>query len=389
MARTVPVPPEPDARLQRSWRRASLAYAVVLTAGTHWPNLRFGAEMPASDKTVHLLAFAGLTVLVARTGWVSSPWRAGLVVGLWSILDELTQALPGLGRDVGPPDMVANLLGCLLAAAWLRAIGPAGGPPARWRHAMLRATLDRVLAAAWPWLLAAGLGGLTWATYAVMRRFDPPLPTIAGLDRVRMERGLVLLTAILAAHAGVLAVMRAWQRSVDRAHRRGICVACGRDLQSGEAPTSLEPGTCSGCGRTTWAAASLQSSPVRAAAMLRAVRRPAVVTAAAFALAAAVVFTTPYAVRAAVGTPVEPAADLLRRGLMAVPATLETSIDLTIAGLLLAAATAWTRRRLAAAFDHPVTCRGCGQDLRGTPAPGGVGRCAECGEVFLRMEATR
>ena len=105
MARTPPVPPEPDARLQRSWRRASIAYAVVLSTGTHWPNLRFGAEMPASDKTVHLLAFAGLTVLVARTGWVSSPWRAGLLVGLWSILDELTQGLPGLGRDVGLPDM--------------------------------------------------------------------------------------------------------------------------------------------------------------------------------------------------------------------------------------------------------------------------------------------
>lgn len=389
MARTPPVPPEPDARLQRSWRRASIAYAVVLSTGTHWPNLRFGAEMPASDKTVHLLAFAGLTVLVARTGWVSSPWRAGLLVGLWSILDELTQGLPGLGRDVGLPDMAANVMGCLLAAAWLRAIGPAGGPPARWRHAMLRATLDRVLAAAWPWLLAVGLGGFSWAVYAAMRRFDPPLPVIAGLDRVRMERGLVLLAAVAAAHVGAVAVMRAWQRSVDRAHRRGICVACGSDLRAGDEPSALEPGTCPACGRTTWAAASLQSSPVRMAAMLRAVRRPAVVTAAAFGFAAAVVFTAPYAVRAAVGTPVEPAADLLRRGLMAVPATLETAIDLTLAGLLLAGATAWTRRRLAAAFDHPVACRGCGHDLRGTSAPGGVGRCTECGEVFVRMEASR
>ncbi|MHC4810758.1 MAG: hypothetical protein ACYTEV_10395, partial [Planctomycetota bacterium] len=135
-------------------------------------------------------------------------------------------------------------------------------------------------------------------------------------------------------------------------------------------------------------AASLQSSPVRTVAMLRAVRRPAIVTAIAFGLAAAVVFAAPYALRAVVGTPAEPAADLLRRGLMAVPATLETSIDLTIAGLLLAGATAWTRRRLAAAFDHPVACRGCGHDLRGTPAPGGVGRCTECGEVFLRVEAS-
>ncbi|MHC4810980.1 MAG: VanZ family protein, partial [Planctomycetota bacterium] len=204
MDRTASVPPEADRRLQRSWRRASIAYALLLTTGTHWPNLRFGEEMPASDKTVHLLAFAGLTVLVARTGWVGSPWRAGLAVGLWSILDELTQALPGLGRDVGLPDMVANLLGCLLAAAWLGAIGPAGGPPARWRHAMLRATLDRVLAKAWPWLLAGGLGGLSWAMYAAMRRFDPPLPPVAGLGRVMFERGVVLGTAIAAAHVGVL-----------------------------------------------------------------------------------------------------------------------------------------------------------------------------------------
>lgn len=441
-----PDPPGPDARLHRPWRVALVVYGVLLTAGTHWPNFTFGEEMPASDKTTHLFAFAILTVILFRTGWPGTPWRAAGVALVWSVLDELTQAIPGLNRVVGPSDMVANALGCLLAGAWLTALGPVGGPPSRWRYAMLRATFDRVFVRPAAWILATVLAGVTVGTYVLLRRTDPPLPAIGWLEGVAVERALVLLVAVVSAHVGVLAVMWWWQRSIDRAREHGVCVGCGQDLDGGaaETPTAadrtpasddddgaredasgvdrvqrrdaatavgtsdpgsrsgpsdteardparssdvfLDPRPCPTCGRVAWAVAWLQSSPLRPAAMARAAAPPATAAVAILGLATAIVFVFPYLLQAAIDSPIEPVADAVRRGLFAIPETLGLSIDLAISGTVLAWATLVTRRRMARAFDRPRICRACGHDLRGTPTRLGRGRCTECGEVFLRMD---
>ena len=42
-----------------------------MTVGTHWPRLQLGTEeLPAPDKLIHLIAFAGLAFLLWRSGWV-------------------------------------------------------------------------------------------------------------------------------------------------------------------------------------------------------------------------------------------------------------------------------------------------------------------------------
>ena len=64
-------------RVLRPWRWAFVVYGVVLTVATHWPRLELGPEVPASDKVLHLVAFAVLTVLLWRTGWPARAWHAG------------------------------------------------------------------------------------------------------------------------------------------------------------------------------------------------------------------------------------------------------------------------------------------------------------------------
>jgi hypothetical protein len=277
-----------------------------------------------------------------------------------------------------------------------------------------------------------------------MRRTDPRLPALGWLEGVAAERAIVLLVAVVSAHVGVLAVMWWWQRSIDRARGHGVCVGCGRDLAGGDpgaaagrgadpadddgagedaggadragrrdpaatgdtsepgSPSGssgpeagdpvrstdafLDPRPCPTCGRTAWAVAWLQSSPLRPAAMARAAAPPAAAAVAVLGLATATVFVFPYLLQAAIDSPIEPVADAVRRALFAIPETLGLSIDLAISGTVLAWATRATRRRMARAFDRPRICRACGHDLRGTPTRLGRGRCTECGEIFLRMD---
>lgn len=88
-----------------------------MTTGTHWPNLVIGPEVPASDKTIHVAAFAGLTILMWMTRWIPSLAVVGAVMIAWAVLDELSQGIPILGRTVSLYDMAANVLGVTVAAA--------------------------------------------------------------------------------------------------------------------------------------------------------------------------------------------------------------------------------------------------------------------------------
>ena len=96
-------------RAGRAWRFGLIAYAIALTTGTHWPRLRLGPEVPATDKMIHLVAFGGLTLLLWRTRWIRHLGVLFVVCAAWSALDEVSQGLPVLNRFVSWYDIVANL----------------------------------------------------------------------------------------------------------------------------------------------------------------------------------------------------------------------------------------------------------------------------------------
>ncbi len=114
------------AGVARRWRLVFLAYAMLLTLATHWPNLQIDAPfIERPDLALHLICFgllAGLLVAArlfdkaplsrANLGW-------SLLVGLaWAGLDELSQGLPYINRYVVWSDFLANAAGvCLVVAA--------------------------------------------------------------------------------------------------------------------------------------------------------------------------------------------------------------------------------------------------------------------------------
>jgi VanZ family protein len=78
--------------------------------------------IPHLDKLVHLILFGGFVGLWWRAvgdsaGRLMVIVAAGVALG---VLTELGQAIPGLGRDAGLDDLVADLVGCVLAVALVR-----------------------------------------------------------------------------------------------------------------------------------------------------------------------------------------------------------------------------------------------------------------------------
>ena len=122
-ARTGPVVPEVVDR--RAWRRIFVLYAAALTLGTHWPRLQLHVvDVPAPDRLIHASAFGLGALLLWRTGWVRR-LRVLLAIGLaWCALDEISQSIPGLGRQSSLSDAVASMLGVAMAVSLLWSVGP-------------------------------------------------------------------------------------------------------------------------------------------------------------------------------------------------------------------------------------------------------------------------
>ena len=120
-------------------RVAFAAYAVVLVTATHWPQLRIEGPVPRSDLYIHIAAFGLWTLLLIATQLLG-PWRSrravtrAVGVGLLVAADELTQAIPALGRTVALDDYLANAAGVLLAGLAVMIVAalltPSSEPPA-------------------------------------------------------------------------------------------------------------------------------------------------------------------------------------------------------------------------------------------------------------------
>ena len=117
-----PAPPTPTPR----WRWVLLlAYWVALTVGSHWPRLDLGGPLDAAgvvppDKVIHVVAFAGLTALLA---WALRGHGGGakrkhaltllavLLALAWAGVDEFTQQFTQ--RTASLDDLTADALGIL------------------------------------------------------------------------------------------------------------------------------------------------------------------------------------------------------------------------------------------------------------------------------------
>lgn len=104
--------------LRRHIRLIAILYWIVIFIGTHIPAERV-PDLPASDKTIHLLMFAGLGTVLYLALYLSNPARRFillpiLVIGCtYAVLDEVTQ--PFFRRYCDGRDMLADIAGLCLA----------------------------------------------------------------------------------------------------------------------------------------------------------------------------------------------------------------------------------------------------------------------------------
>ncbi len=119
------------------WRVVLVLYVPVLIAGTHWPQLQIEGPLPRTDIWLHVCAYAPLAgfVLLSRLlgppGSVRAAVRAALILVPYAVIDEGTQAIPGINRVVAIEDLAANIgglsLGIVVTAVIARAVDTSGG----------------------------------------------------------------------------------------------------------------------------------------------------------------------------------------------------------------------------------------------------------------------
>ena len=98
-----------------------IAYWCALFVGTHIPNPERFLPPDVSDKTLHVLAYFGLTFLLLVRDALGRPFtvRRGLLllaaVSVYAAVDELLQAIPALNRTADVGDWAADVCGAALA----------------------------------------------------------------------------------------------------------------------------------------------------------------------------------------------------------------------------------------------------------------------------------
>ncbi|MBI1303376.1 MAG: hypothetical protein GC172_06275 [Phycisphaera sp.] len=104
------------ARARRFWRIALIVYLVPVTVVTHWPRLGF-AGSGAVDKFAHFLGFGVIAWLALHARPFGRASLGFLFAVAWVYIDEVTQAIPILGRTFSGYDMIAGWVGVALAGA--------------------------------------------------------------------------------------------------------------------------------------------------------------------------------------------------------------------------------------------------------------------------------
>lgn len=366
-------------RLARPWRIAFVLYTSALTVATHWPHLDLtgptGPEAP--DKLLHLFAFGGLAFLLIQTRWLGRIWMAGVVTVIWTLLDEITQSLPVLGRQSSLIDILAGQLGIVLVIVWMSVLGPVGGIANRTRIAQQHFLLAELFGKFRSWVLvgAAASGGaiVTGGVIALAMVF---VFTRYGGDKLSK----VLVAAMVGAVAGIHVSLAAFiaHRAAKRVAQRP-CFVCGlscNDVSFDEAGR----GRCSTCDAPVQRGQWVEPMQLPLTAVLRG-GGPAVALVAGLLVAGTASLLIVLRLSMYFGW-----AKSIVRMWNDFPTDMQTAIDFTAIALILACAVRLYRRRQAKLYDcQHERCRACRHDLQGTPIAQGIGRCPECGTPFVRF----
>jgi hypothetical protein len=319
---------------------------------------------------MHMVLFGTLAVLLWRTGWMRSVRQWFVVLIAWTVVDEVTQALPGIGRHLSWEDLVAGWLGILVVVAWRWALAPVGGASSRARQKFFAASMERVFWRAHRWVmigavaLAVGLAGGA-ITYASVGR--DPLPILFVL----VAGGLVGLH-----------VMTEGLRRIEAERMRSdrSCVDCGASCADVEFEGTTAP--CPACGLPQWFGQWHGRLDLPRPTLVRVLVGPVVAGVALFAA-----MTVAYIV-VALGHPSMDIVKALSRFYNTLPLAFRMSIDLTLVLLIAAVVARVYRNRLARIFDgQHVECMYCGHDLRGVPISP-ERNCSECGRVYHQPPAS-
>ncbi|NBQ14457.1 MAG: hypothetical protein EBU31_07560 [Proteobacteria bacterium] len=361
----------PVAIATRNMRLVFLAALACAFVVTHIPRLAVGASDSPVDKLVHATGYGVLAALLLLARWWHPVWPAIAALAAWAALDEVTQAVPGLGRSADLDDWFADVTGMVIAAAFFVAASPVGTGAAKLLCQRRRIAGDTLLCKVTAWFHLATVGVLGFAAGA---------PMGVLLDSFFVRKGpqpwqYGLIGGVLGAGIGMHAL---WEYGVrSRLRRLGEtrpCIACG----SGMDPHAQ---SCPACGRaraeTDWApVAPLQGSEELAACIM-----PILLSLAGIVVvsASAIVLITVLRLRS----------DLVMRGdtwYRMLPPDARVLGDIALVALFGAWGLQRCRARIARSIDRcGERCLGCGYDLHATVPALRAGTCHECGGGFVRV----
>lgn len=100
-------------------------YALALFIATHWPRLAIDSPIRGTDKIIHVGVFFVWTLLLAAAVRHRRPRlrTLGLIACGYAALDEGLQAIPALGRTCSWWDLLANVVGVVVALCVLALCG--------------------------------------------------------------------------------------------------------------------------------------------------------------------------------------------------------------------------------------------------------------------------
>lgn len=359
----------PVLRRSVALRRVVLGvYAAGVAVGTHWPRLQMGDPEHPPDKLLHFVSFGGLAFFLWQARYFRSILALFLFSIAWTSVDEITQALPGLGRSFSLEDVCAGSMGVACTAMLVWATRMPSTPVAALRRERFDGMITVVLSEPIGWLAVAvsAAVGITVALPASIMLnglTDDPTPFQAGVIGIVVGGGF-------GAAACLLLAMRSFEgRMMDRR----LCLGCRGPVPEGATE-------CPSCGQVPLVAQWLPMPALTVGALLRACLPPVLggIAAILFAIIAMGLYAS-----------LSPATTFVVR-LNAWWNGLSKGMDSDIHALFLCAVVAVTIERCRARLARRVegghrTCLGCGHDLRSTPATDGTGRCGECGAGFVRV----
>lgn len=356
-------------------RVAAIAYLLLIIVGTHWPRLDLSMGMPASDKLMHFIAFGLAVIAFWMACWFTRVWSLFLAGSAFVVLDEISQGLFAYGRHFSVADVIAGLLGVIVAVAVVYACAPVGGPLARRTRERWVDTAASLLARPGPWtiLLCSGaLGVLVGGVGLMLVDSIFPVPNPVGSFQIGAFIGSVSLVA--------------WSLEMGLRHESpkidsgGYCRSCG--YQTGAAGVSGELESCPECGRrftrNEWITVPFCGRDALLKALFVPILRSLVVWVVIYCVLV-VFFTLEWA---------RFSSFQLFTVLRDMGFESQRVIDLMIFGLL----AAWTirsiRKRVANRVDRQwAQCVACGHSLQGIPCQSGRGQCPECGVLFQEPES--